>query len=153
MDGLPQAATSTWTVSLIAPDSMLQGGLVGEGSAVSTMMLATSCSAVVTALWSLVGYSMAFGTSTSTGVVGNDQFATLDKIGPSTEPYSGATSITTYTFVAFQAMFAIITSAIISGAVVGKMKWGAFMLVSGAGSGGQDEVGRLHAGCVHCLCP
>lgn len=120
---------SSALVQLMTPGvAFFYGGLVGEGSAVSTMMLATGCSAVVTALWSLVGYSMAFGTSTSTGIVGNEQFATLDKIGPDTEPYSGAATITPFTFVSFQGMFAIITSAIISGAVVGKMKWGAFML-------------------------
>ena len=67
----------------------------------------------VTVLWALVGYSLAFGPSISTGVIGDlslsvVQFNDQIRVG---------TTVTEHAFFCFQLMFAIITPALISGAV------------------------------------
>jgi len=50
---------------------------------------------------------MAFGPSTSTGIIGTDAFGTLNKITPATEAYAGAPTISLHSFVMFQCMFAV----------------------------------------------
>ena len=99
------------------------GGLVGEGAVISTMMMSFAAMGIVTILWSLVGFSIAFAPSLGPGVVGDLSYAPMNKIGPYTAPFVLAPTISLYTFSMFQLMFAIITSAIISGAIVGKMKF------------------------------
>lgn len=121
--------TATALVQLMTPGvAFFYGGLVGEGNAVSTMMLCFGCMGVVSVLWSLIGYSIAFGPSTSTGVLGGAADATLDQLSSFTNlAYNGGT-ITQQLFASFQLMFAIITTAIIAGGVVGKIKWLYFLL-------------------------
>ena len=51
--------------------------MVGENNVISTLMLSYGCMGVVTLLWSLIGYSMSFGVSTPTNVIGTDQLATF----------------------------------------------------------------------------
>ena len=82
---------------------------------------------IVTVLWSLVGFSLAFAPNLKIGsadnkIIGDGSYATLDLFDSSTPPYKNANSITLHTFAMYQLMFAIITSSIIAGAVAGKMK-------------------------------
>ena len=81
---------------------------------------------VVTVLWSLIGFSLSFGPHYGPGVIGNADYATLDLISPSQiNPLANVPNgnISVHTFAMFQLMFAQITSAIISGSLVGKVKW------------------------------
>ena len=83
---------------------------------------------IVTILWALVGFSIAFAPNLGPGIVGNLAYAPMNKIGPYTQPYVFAPTISLYSFSMYQLMFAIITSAVISGSVVGKMKFNYYCL-------------------------
>lgn len=124
-------------VQLMTPGvALFYGGLSNENSAVSSMMLSFGTMGVVTILWSLVGFSLAFAPNlAANGILGNNMYAPLDLVtaanvpgnvvaGSLWTPFVGGVSatITTHTFAMFQLMFAIITSAIISGSLVGKIK-------------------------------
>ena len=102
------------------------GGLVNESSIITTMMMSYGCCAIVTFLWGLYGYSIAFSPTVANGVIGGLTRAPVDFL--QTEAYPYAPTITESTFMVYQLMFAIITCAIISGAVVGKIKWIWFMV-------------------------
>lgn len=104
------------------------GGLVGEGAAISTMMMSFASMGIVTVLWALVGFSIAFAPNLGPGIVGDVSYAPMNKIGPYTAPFPLAPTITLFTYSMFQLMFAVITSAIISGSIVGKMKFNYFCL-------------------------
>lgn len=82
---------------------------------------------VVTILWSLYGFSVSFSGNENTAVYGDLSWAAINKIGPETAPYETAPSVSLYTFSMYQLMFAIVTSAILSGSIAGKMKWGWFV--------------------------
>jgi Amt family ammonium transporter len=99
-------------------------------------MLAYSAMGIVTVLWSLVGFSLAFAPNLKIGsadnkIIGDGSYATLDLFDSSTAPYSGAPTITLHTFAMYQLMFAIITSSIIAGAIAGKMKYLWFLAFTG----------------------
>ena len=88
------------------------------------MMMCFGTGAVVSFLWGIVTFSITFGPSPSTDdILGWGDYATVDNIGPLTNPHPAAPTITLHTYSMYQLMFAIITVAIICGAVVGKMKW------------------------------
>jgi Amt family ammonium transporter len=105
------------------------------------IMMSFSAMGVVGVLWVLYGYSVAFGNDVGGGLLGNPaEFAGLQGTfggtylavegGPPVEiPLVGTIPATV--FVAFQAMFAIITVALISGAVADRMKFGAWLLFAG----------------------
>jgi len=122
--------TATALVQIMTPGlAFFYSGLVGEGRVLSTMMMCIGTSAVVTILWSLVGFSLAFAPGGGNqDAIGWGDYATLDTLLPSTATHLAASSITVHTFAMFQLMFSIIAAAIICGAVVGKMKWVYWML-------------------------
>jgi Amt family ammonium transporter len=105
--------------------ALFYGGLVRRKNVLGTMMHSFILMAVVTVLWAVVGYSLAFGGSGP--VIGNFQFAFLDGVGsaPNTD-YAG--TIPQATFMVYQLMFAIITPALISGAFAERMKFSAMLL-------------------------
>src|SRR6185436_5686998 len=81
--------------------------------------------AVVTVLWAVIGYSMAFGGSGP--FVGNLDFLMLNNVGSAPNAdYAG--TIPHQTFMVYQLMFAIITPALISGAFAERMKFSAMLL-------------------------
>jgi Amt family ammonium transporter len=81
--------------------------------------------AVVTVIWAVAGYSLAFGGSSP--YFGNFQFAFLNGVGSAPNPdYAG--TIPHATFMVYQLMFAIITPALISGAFAERMKFSAMLL-------------------------
>jgi len=86
--------------------------MVGSDKTLHTMMMSFGSMGVVTVLWSLIGFSLAFAPDFGPGVIGNANFATLDLITPSMlNPLDNLASgnITVHTFAMFQLMFAIIT--------------------------------------------
>jgi len=91
----------------------------------ATMMQSFAMMAVVTVLWALVGYSLAFGPGNS--FVGGLHNIFLRGVGPQPDADYAAT-IPQQTFMVYQLMFAIITPALITGALAERMKFSAMAL-------------------------
>lgn len=111
--------------------ALFYGGMTRTKNTLNMMMMSFSALAVVGVLWVLVGYSMAFGNSVAgAGLLGNPlEFAGLRGL-MAESAVSG--TIPTLAFVAFQAAFAVIATALISGALADRMKfssWIVFMVV------------------------
>src|SRR5579872_5763480 len=105
--------------------ALFYGGLVRKKNVLSTMMQSFILMAVVTVLWALVGYSLAFAEGTP--FIGDLRFLFLRGVGSAPNPdYAGA--IPQQTFMIYQLMFAIITPALISGAFAERMKFSAMLL-------------------------
>jgi len=105
--------------------ALFYGGLVRRKNVLGTMMQSFVLMAVVTVLWALVGYSLAFGGSSP--FLGNFDFAFLHGVGSAPNAdYAG--TIPQQTFMVYQLMFAIITPALISGAFAERMKFSAMIL-------------------------
>jgi Amt family ammonium transporter len=100
------------------------GGLVQSKNVLNTMMMSFVSFGVVGVLWALAGYSLAFGGEGA--FVGDLSMAFLVGVGS-----EASGSIPHMLFMAFQGTFAIITAALISGAVVGRMRFGSYMLFIG----------------------
>ena len=105
--------------------ALFYGGLVRRKNVLSTMMHSFILMAVVTIVWALVGYSLAFGGSSP--FIGDFHFAFLNHVGSAPNP-DYATTIPHQTFMVYQLMFAIITPALISGAFAERMKFSAMLL-------------------------
>ena len=105
--------------------ALFYGGLVRRKNVLGTMMHSFILMAVVTMIWALVGYSLAFGGSSP--YLGNFQFAFLNGVGAAPNADYAAT-IPHSTFMVYQLMFAIITPALISGAFAERMKFSAMLL-------------------------
>lgn len=111
-------------VLLMTPGlAFFYGGMVRVTSVLNMLMMSFACIAVVSVLWVLYGYTLAFGADTGGGLLGD--FAHLGLAGTLTGT-SG--SVPTLAFASFQLMFAIITPALISGAVADRAKFGAWVL-------------------------
>jgi len=105
--------------------ALFYGGLVRRKNVLGTMMQSFILMAVVTVLWALLGYSLAFGGSSP--FIGNLHFALLENVGSAPNPdYAG--TIPQQTFMVYQLMFAIITPALISGAFAERMRFSAMLL-------------------------
>ena len=96
------------------------GGLVRRKNVVNTMMACAAIMGLSIFMWTLFGYSLAFGTDHG-GVIGSLEWLGLNGVGWEAGPYSY--SIPHLVYAAFQMMFAMITPALITGAVVGRMKF------------------------------
>src|SRR5271157_4990362 len=105
--------------------ALFYGGLVRRKNVLGTMMQSFVLMAVVTVLWAVVGYSLAFGGSGH--FVGDFRFALLHNVG-SAPNADYASTIPQQTFMIYQLMFAIITPALISGAFAERMKFSAMLL-------------------------
>ena len=105
--------------------ALFYGGLVRSKNVLSTMMQSFILMAVITVLWALVGYSLAFGGGSS--FLGDLRFALLNNVGSAPNP-DYAPTIPQQTFMVYQLMFAIITPALISGAFAERMKFSAMLL-------------------------
>ncbi|MCL4781449.1 MAG: ammonium transporter [Bryobacterales bacterium] len=105
--------------------ALFYGGLVRRKNALSTMMHSFALMAVMSVLWAVVGYSIAFGTGTS--FFGGFEYAMLRGVGMEPNATYSAT-LPHLTFMVFQMMFAVITPALISGAFAERMKFSAMLL-------------------------
>lgn len=102
------------------------GGLVRRKNVLNTMMSSFMIVAVSSVMWVLVGYSMSFGPDVG-GIVGNFSWFGMSGVGWDPNPdYAG--TIPHLAFAIFQMMFAIITPALITGAVAERMRFPALML-------------------------
>jgi len=105
--------------------ALFYGGLVRKKNVLGTMMQSFAMMAIITVLWSLVGYSLAFGEGSS--FVGSLQYLFLNGVGSAPNADYAAT-IPHQTFMVYQLMFAIITPALITGAFAERMKFSAMIL-------------------------
>lgn len=96
------------------------GGLVRRKNVVNTMMACVAIMGLSVFMWALFGYSLSFGGDHG-GVIGGFEWLGLNGVGWDAGPYSD--SIPHLVYAAFQMMFAMITPALITGAVVGRMKF------------------------------
>src|ERR1700687_5813750 len=105
--------------------ALFYGGLVRRKNVLSTMMHSFSLMAVVTVVWAIVGYSLAFGEGLP--FIGDLRYMFLNGVGSAPNADYAAT-IPQQTFMIYQLMFAIITPALISGAFAERMKFKAMLL-------------------------
>lgn len=122
---------STWMivatalVLLMTPAlALFYGGMVQKKNVLNTMMLSFIMMGVVSIVWVLIGYSLAFGKSN--GFIGSLEYLWGANISLTT-PY-GTQTIPAALFMLFQMKFAIITPALISGAIAERVKFGGYLV-------------------------
>jgi ammonium transporter, Amt family len=118
--------------------ALFYGGMVRAKSVLNMMMMSFGALALISVLWVLYGYSMAFGNDVGGGLLGNplEFFGLSSLLGTSGldggfQPESLVFTVPSMAFVAFQAMFAIITVALISGAIADRARFGPWMVFAG----------------------
>ncbi|HYP44100.1 MAG TPA: ammonium transporter [Propionibacteriaceae bacterium] len=118
--------TSAALVMLMTPGlALFYGGMVRAKSVLNMMMMSFGALAVVTLLWVVYGYSMAFGDDVGGGLLGNpgQYFGLSGLMTPDEEA-----TYPVMAFVAFQVVFAIITAALISGAIADRAKFSTWLI-------------------------
>ncbi|HYI57930.1 MAG TPA: ammonium transporter [Microlunatus sp.] len=120
--------TSAALVLLMTPGlALFYGGMVRAKSVLNMMMMSFGALALISVLWVLYGYSIAFGNDVGLGLIGNPvEYLGLKGLMADTDATYPAMA-----FVAFQAVFAIITVALISGAIADRAKFGTWLIFSG----------------------
>ncbi|MEX2154909.1 MAG: ammonium transporter [Gemmatimonadaceae bacterium] len=103
--------------------ALFYGGLVRARAALNTLMMSFAAFALVSVQWVLFGYTLAFGPG---GPIGGLDWLGLKGVGQAAGPYSG--TIPHIAFATFQVMFAGITVALISGAMVERIRFRAYLL-------------------------
>jgi ammonium transporter, Amt family len=112
---------STALVLLMTPAlAFFYGGLVRSKNALNTMMMSFISLGFVGVLWAVIGYSLAFAP-------GNDYLGDLSRLGLKGVGLEAQGTIPHYLFMAYQGTFAIITAALISGAIVDRMRFSAYL--------------------------
>jgi Amt family ammonium transporter len=117
---------ATALVLLMTPAlAFFYGGLVRAKNALNTMMMSVIALGFIGVLWALIGYSLAF--STGNNWIGDASYALLNGVGLDVRD-PNAVKIPHMLFMAYQATFAIITAALISGAIVERMRFSAYVI-------------------------
>src|SRR5215217_7993855 len=118
--------------------ALFYGGMVRAKSVLNMMMMSFGALALISVLWVLYGYSMAFGDDIGGGLLGDplEFFGLSSLLGTSGldggfQPQSLVFTVPSMAFVAFQAMFAILTVALISGAIADRARFGPWMVFAG----------------------
>ncbi|HEY3318294.1 MAG TPA: ammonium transporter [Coriobacteriia bacterium] len=106
--------------------ALFYGGMVRAKNVLSTIMQSFFAMGLVSVLWALVGYTLAFGPDKG-GLIGGLQFLGLGGVIGTTHPL--APTVPHSVFAAYQGMFAIITPALITGAFAERMKFKAWVLL------------------------
>src|SRR5207248_2340163 len=105
--------------------ALFYGGLVRKKNVLATMMQSFAIMALISVLWALLGYSLAFGSGNS--FVGDLHNIFLRGVGLQSDP-AYSTTLPHQTFMVYQLMFAIITPALITGAFAERMKFSAMIV-------------------------
>jgi Amt family ammonium transporter len=148
--------TSTALVFFMMPGlALFYGGLVGAKNVIATMVQSFVAIGVISLLWVIIGYSLAFGAD-HWGVIGSLQNVMLR--GVNGTPNSYAPTIPSLVYMAFQMKFAVITPALIAGAFCERMRFRGYLVFIGLWSllvyspfahaewgGGFLGTGGLHA--------
>jgi len=118
---------STALVMLMTPGlAMFYGGMVRRKNVLGTYMQSFVAIAVVTVQWILCGYSLSFGPDFH-GIIGGLDWIGLRGVGLAPNP-DYAPTVPHLAFMIYQAMFAVITPALISGAIAERMKFSSFLI-------------------------
>lgn len=114
-------------VMLMTPGlAMFYGGMVRRKNVLGTIMHSFVAIALVSVQWVLIGYSLSFGPDMN-GIIGSLAWIGLSGVGMEANPDYAAT-IPHIAFMIYQAMFAVITPALIAGAFAERMKFSAFLV-------------------------
>ncbi len=118
--------SAAFVLMMSAPGlALFYGGLVRKKNILGTMMQTFAMMSVITVLWALVTYSLAFGSGNA--FIGGFHNVFLHGVGLSPDP-AYAPSIPLQTYMVYQLMFAIITPALITGAFAERMKFSAMLV-------------------------
>ncbi|MDO8870380.1 MAG: ammonium transporter [Methanobacteriaceae archaeon] len=107
--------------------ALFYGGLTKKENVLNTMFLSLIAFAITSIIWVLYGYQFAFGADTLMGLIGNPTNLMMNGIGVD-QLATLAPTIPEFVYIAFQMTFAAITVALISGAVVERMKFSSWMV-------------------------
>ena len=134
--GTAWVLTSAALVLLMTPGlALFYGGMVRAKSVLNMMMMSFGALAMVGVLWVLWGYSIAFGNDVGAGTGASgllgDPFEFFGLKGLMADTTTEAGGLPAMAFVGFQAVFAIITVALISGAIADRAKFSAWMVFAG----------------------
>jgi Amt family ammonium transporter len=122
-------AASALVLGMIVPGvAFFYGGLVRSKNVIATMVQAFAILSVVSLLWVLVGYTLAFGPDQG-GVIGGLDWAMLGGVGAAPHP-SYAPTVPHQSFMFFELLFAAFTPALIVGAFAERVKFSAMLLVA-----------------------
>ncbi len=121
-------ASAALVMLMIPAVGLFYGGMVRKKNALSTIMLSFAILALISVQWVLFGYSLAFGHDVM-GVIGNLDNLGLNGVGQAPDPAYAAT-VPALAYMIFQAMFGVITVALITGAFVERIKFSAFLVFS-----------------------
>ncbi|MFE9813708.1 ammonium transporter [Streptomyces sp. NPDC005773] len=117
---------ATALVLLMTPGlALFYGGMVRTKNVLNMLMMSFVSIALVTVVWLLAGYSLAFGDDAFGGLVGDLRHVGMAGIGPD----SVTGSVPTLLFTTFQLTFAIVTAALISGAIADRTKFTAWLVL------------------------
>lgn len=118
---------STALVAFMTPGlALFYAGMTRSKNVLNVLMQSLIAMSIISVLWVLVGYSLAFAPG-SNDMIGGMDFIGLKGVGQTTFVWNGtAMAIPHQVFMAFQMMFAVITPALISGAIVDRMKFSAY---------------------------
>ncbi|NUP89966.1 MAG: ammonium transporter, partial [Candidatus Sumerlaeia bacterium] len=118
---------SSALVMLMTPGlALFYGGMVRRKNVLGTLMQSFAALGLVSILWAVLGYSLAFGTSTG-GLIGGLDFLGLRGVGLDPSP-TYMTTVPHLVFMVFQMMFAIITPALITGAFAERFKFSTYLV-------------------------
>ena len=154
--GIPDTGDTAWMLAssalvlLMTPGlAFFYGGMVRAKGVLNMLMMSISAMGIVTVLWVLYGYSLAFGNDVSNlfgnptqyfglkGLIGGNAVAAVAADPATGTAATDAVNIALFgtipqtVFVAFQLMFAIITVALVSGAVADRLKFGSWLVFAG----------------------
>ena len=148
--GQPDTGDTAWMLAssalvlLMTPGlAFFYGGMVRARGVLNMLMMSISAMGLITVLWTLYGYSLAFGNDTFNlfgdptqywglkGLIGGNAMAADPSTGTAAVDIPLAGTLPQTVFVAFQLMFAIITVALISGAVADRLKFSGWLVFAG----------------------
>ncbi|UFS94807.1 ammonium transporter [Nocardia huaxiensis] len=132
------AAATAWLLAatamvlLMTPGlAIFYGGMVRSSGVLNMLMMSFISIPLVTVAWLVFGYSLAFGPDAGGGLIGNLEFLGLSGIDPNTLHVVDATTgaaVPELLYVTFQLTFAILTVALVSGAIADRAKFSAWMI-------------------------
>jgi len=108
--------------------ALFYGGLVRAKNVVATMVQAVAAIGVISVLWAVIGYTLAFGKDEG-GVIGGLSHTMLSRVGAAPNAY--APTVPASAFMVFQMMFAVITPALIAGAFAERMRFRGYLVFIG----------------------
>ncbi|GAA4337174.1 ammonium transporter [Mucilaginibacter gynuensis] len=119
---------STALVLIMTPGlAFFYGGMVNKKNVISTMLQSIVCMVIITVLWGIFGFSLAFGDSIG-GVIGNPSTFFMMKGMLGTRTWPSAPTIPILLFAMYQLKFAIITPALITGAFAERIRFNSYII-------------------------